>query len=262
MNLWKFANFVFSLFYLLSKTFFVNSCWGQLNCLFVIWQAGLPSSQIVKYPYNPKKSLRSAQRPRWDFNLTQTLAADQTATYQIENRLLVLFENLLIAGDSNKVRTWIKFNMSNWTFKNIRNNRKVASIIHIKYSQLILMCEANHHIICWNCQFCRISKKPFFCYRGKPQFVENGFKPLKITHPKVFLNEISWTGVCWLTQSCPMSQNLISSLPSNVINLVESGLKANLIILCECPIKLGNRLTSMNLPPFKIFYKSVSFLKK
>ena len=60
MNLWKFANFVFSLFYLLSKTFFVNSCWGQLNCLFVIWQAGLPSSQIVKYPYNPKMNLISA----------------------------------------------------------------------------------------------------------------------------------------------------------------------------------------------------------
>ena len=54
MNSWKFTYFVFSLFYLLCKTFFVDSWWSQLNCLFVIWQSGLPTSQIVKYSNHSK----------------------------------------------------------------------------------------------------------------------------------------------------------------------------------------------------------------
>ena len=54
MNSWQFTYFVFSLFYLLCKTFFVDSWWSQLNCLFVIWQSGLPTSQIVKYSNRSK----------------------------------------------------------------------------------------------------------------------------------------------------------------------------------------------------------------
>ena len=85
MNLWKFVNFVFSLFYLLCKTFFMNSCWGQLNCLFVICQASFPSGQIVKYPNYPKKNLSNAYVIRCDFSLMSAwaLTASQITTHQI-----------------------------------------------------------------------------------------------------------------------------------------------------------------------------------